>query len=85
MNGNHEGSLAPPGVRIDQAYFDRLPALLTPWQMRLVTGLNYRELRVLEDGKGIGVWRLNGVRKGRKRRYRKYYKRDAAKLTGFRV
>ena len=79
-----ETNLAPAGVKVNQEFFDRLPALLTPYQMRLVTGLGTKELRALEEAQDVRVWRAR-PRTGCKQTYRKYYKTDAARLTGFRM
>lgn len=76
--------LAPEGMKVNQELFDRLPALLSPCLMRLITGLDWRELRDLESQARIRVW-YKSPRKGRKGVYRKYYKTDAAALTGFRM
>ncbi len=79
-----QSGLAPAGAKVNQEFFDRLPALLTPYQMRLVTGLEHRELVTLEQSQAVRVWRPP-ARKGHKATYRKYYKVDAARLTGFRI
>jgi hypothetical protein len=69
---------------VTQEMFDRLPGLLSPATMRLVTGLDDRDLKALHEVGTIDVFKLP-ARKGRKASRCKYYKRDAAKLMGFRL
>ena len=69
---------------VTQAMFNKLPGLLTPAMMRLVTGLDDRGLEALIDAGTIRRLKLP-VRKGCQRSYCKYYKTDAAKLTGFKL
>lgn len=65
-----------------QEEFDRLPGLLSPSQFIAVTGLSWHKLITERESGGLPCWKA-APKKGRKRSYRKYFKRDAAKLGGF--
>jgi hypothetical protein len=65
-----------------QVQFDGLPGLLSPSQFIAVTGLSREKLRLERESGGLPSW-TGAPRSGRKRTYRKYYKRDAGKLAGF--
>lgn len=69
---------------VTQAMFDRLPALLTAYQVKLVCGINDNELAALAK-EGTIEARQRAVRTGRKRAYSKYTKVSVAKWTGFKV
>jgi hypothetical protein len=65
-----------------QSEFDKLPGLLTPSQFMGVTGLSRHKLREESEAGALQVYRAR-PRNGRRRAYRKYFKRDAARLSGF--
>lgn len=69
---------------VNQEMFDRLPALLTAHQVKLVTGLNDHELAALVREKTIGA-RKGPVREGRKRAYSKYTKVSVGRWVGYTV
>lgn len=69
---------------VTQESFDRMPALLTAYQVKLVTGWNDHELRAEVRAKRIRVW-VRPVRNGCKRSYSKYMKVSVAKIVGFRA
>jgi hypothetical protein len=69
---------------VTQAMFDRLPALLTAHQVKLVTGANDNDLAdLVKEGKIEA--RKRPVRAGCKKAYSKYTKVSVARWTGFKV
>jgi len=78
-------NLRPEGTRITQELFDRLPALLTAYQVKMVTGLDTAELRAEVDAGRIVTWQRSKPRKGCTASYRKYTKVSVAKVAGFKV
>ena len=69
---------------VTQERFDRLPALLTAYQVKLVTGLNDHELKAFVE-EGTIAARRRPVRSGCKRAYAKYTKVSVGKLAGFKT
>lgn len=69
---------------VTQAMFDRMPALMTAFQTKLVTGFDDRELADAVAAKRIKIWR-RPVASGRKKSYNKYTKMSVAQVTGFTV
>jgi hypothetical protein len=67
---------------VNQAWFDRLPALLSPYQATLVTGMDRRALVVAAQAGKLEVYE-RPVQPGRRRSYRKYTKASVGKLVGF--
>ena len=70
---------------VTQEMFDRLPALLTTYQTKLVTGFNDEELREARQSGQIKTWKLNKPRAGCRRRYLKDLKTSVAKIVGLKV
>lgn len=69
---------------VTQEMFDRLPALLTAYQVKVVTGVNDNELAALAHAGTIEA-RKRPVRAGHKRAYSKYTKVSVARWVGFRI
>ena len=69
---------------ITQETFDRLPALLTAWQVMEVTGWSYHELAAEVKAGTIEAWK-RPVRQGHTRSYHKYTKVSVGRAVGFRV
>ena len=67
---------------VTQAMFDRLPALLSAYQAKLVTGVNDNELAELVRTGTIEA-RKRPVRAGCQKAYSKYTKASVAKWCGF--
>ena len=67
---------------VTQDMFDRLPALLTAYQVKLVTGVNDNELAELVKARTIEA-RKRPVRNGCRRSYSKYTKASVARWIGF--
>jgi len=65
-----------------QQEFDELPGLLSPSQFMVVTGLTRHKLRAEREIGLIQAWQGN-PQVGRVKTYRKYYKRDAARIAGY--
>lgn len=76
--------LRPENFKVTQDVFDRLPALLTAYQVKLVTGLNDHELADAVKDEQLKTYK-RPKRKGCKRSYNKYYKTSVGKLVGFKV
>jgi len=70
---------------ITQEMFNRLPALLSAYQTKLVTGWNDEELREARTTKQVETWKPSKPRPGFKRRYCKYLKTSVAKIVGFKA
>ena len=69
-----------------QEQFDALPGLLTRRQFMTVTGLTEPKLRVEVEAGLVRRWRPSRpTRKYYTKAYARYYKADAATLTGFRM
>lgn len=73
-----EGKLRLRSQSVNQEMFNRLPALLTRFQFKLVTGLSDRDLDAMRTAGEISCYRRGG-----KKGYHKYYKSDAAKIGRF--
>lgn len=69
---------------VTQAMFDRMPALLTAFQVKLVTGFDDRELAEAVTSKRIGIYK-RAVADGRKRSYNKYTKVSVAKVINYKI
>lgn len=69
----------PGNEKITQEVFDRLPWLLKPADFMRITGLSEKELAAMRRDKEIAAY----CRPGGK--YHKYYKRDAARIAGFKL
>ena len=69
---------------VTQERFDRLPALLTAYQVKLVSGLNDGELAALVRDGTIEA-RRRPVRPGCARAYAKYTKVSVGRWIGFKV
>lgn len=69
---------------VTQAMFDRLPALLTAWQVKLVTGISDNELADLSAA-GVIEARRRPVRAGCQRAYAKYTKMSVGKYSGLKM
>jgi len=69
---------------VTQEIFNRLPALLTAYQVKLVTGCNDNDLAEMVQDDTI-VAKRRPVRKGCKRAYSKYTKASVAKWVGFTI
>jgi len=69
---------------VTQAMFDRLPALLTAYQVKLVTGYNDGELADAVADKRIAAVKRK-PRAGRKKSYSKYTKISVGKLVGYTI
>jgi hypothetical protein len=65
-----------------QEQFDKLPGLLSLQQFVSVTGLTRHKIAEMIIA-GVLDWHRGPVAPGRAKSYRKYYKRDAARLGGF--
>lgn len=65
-----------------QTDFDKLPGLLSPSQFMGATGLSRHKLREQREA-GVLPCYTGAPQGGRKRAYRKYFKRDAARIGGF--
>ena len=70
---------------VTQEMFDRLPALLTTYQTKLVTGFNDEELREARTTGQIKTWQPSRPRKGCRRRYLKDLKTSVGKIVGLKV
>jgi hypothetical protein len=70
---------------ITQEMFGRLPALLSAYEVKLVTGWNDEELKTARDTRQLETWKPKQPRPGCKQRYCKYLKTSVAKITGFKV
>jgi hypothetical protein len=68
--------------RITQERFDLLPALLTAWQVKAVTGWQDKELYAAVESGAVKVWQP-AAREGRQRAYRKFLKVSVAEIVGF--
>lgn len=67
---------------VTQEVFDRLPALLTAFQVKTVTGFDDRELAdAVRDGQVVAYKRA--VRRGCKKSYSKYTKVSVGRIVGF--
>lgn len=69
---------------ITQAKFNLLPALLTAFQVKLVTGFDSHELAAAVADGDVVVYRRK-PRPGRKKSYSKYTKVSVARIVGFKV
>ena len=67
---------------VTQERFDRLPALLTAYQVKLVTGLSDHDLKAFV-GDGVIEARRAPVRSGCQRAYAKYTKASVGRLAGY--
>lgn len=70
--------------KVTQEVFDRLPALLTAFTVKTITGFNDLELKEAVDAKKIDAYQ-RPVRPGRKKSYCKYTKASVGRLVGFRI
>lgn len=79
MSGS--GKLKLQGEKVTQEVFDRLPALLTSFQVRLVTGWDKRDIAAERKAGRLEVYqKRDGA--GKAQGYRKYLKVSVAKLIG---
>jgi hypothetical protein len=69
--------------KVTQEMFDRLPALLTAYQAKLITGLDDHELAGEVKAGRIETWQRPKPRVGCKRSYSKYTKASVGKIAGF--
>lgn len=69
---------------VTQERFDRMPALLSAWEVKTLSGINDHELAELVR-EGHIVARRGVVRMGRKRAYSKYTKVSVGRWCGFKV
>ena len=69
---------------VTQEVFDRLPALLTAYQVKVVAGLNGHELAALAHAGTIEA-RRGPTRPGRRRAYNKYTKVSVGKWCGYKI
>lgn len=69
---------------VTQEVFDRLPALLTAHQVKLITGFNDHELADAVMGKQIVAYK-RPAKAPHKRSYSKYTKVSVGKLVGFTI
>lgn len=65
--------------KVSQELFDRLPMLLSRYQFRFVTGLSDYQINELRKSGEIRAWKPDHAV------YHKYYKSDAARLTGLKL
>jgi hypothetical protein len=70
--------------KVTQEVFDLLPALLTAFQVKAVTGLDDKELAEAVKCGQIATYQ-RPPRPERKRSYNKYTKASVGKLVGFKI
>lgn len=78
-------NMLPSGVRVTQADFDRLPAVLTSWQVCTLGGFNRAELMAEVRAGKIKTWTPSRIRKGCKTARPRFTKVSVAKRLGFKM
>ncbi len=81
---NMSNYLKQQAEAVTQERFDRLPALLTAYQVKLVTGLSDHDLKAFV-GDGVIEARRRPVRSGCQRAYAKYTKASVGRLAGYKT
>lgn len=81
----NESQLRLRAERVTQEVFDRLPALLSAFQVKLVTGWTDEDLAAEVAAGRVETWQRPSPRQGCRGSYRKYVKASVGRLIGFKL